>query len=194
MKGYIYKLVIDGTTTIYVGSTVNLKQRRQNHKTDCFNENRKMYNRKVYKTIRERGITNDDFYNRVKIECVEEVYFNERYELGAREKFHILELKPCGNILVPYGKCKEEGDKECIKKWSENNKEKRREHYQKNKEKIKERDRQYREKNKDKIKERNKKYYQKNKDKIKEQDQEYYQKNKDEIKRKAREKYRLKKL
>ena len=39
----------------YVGSSCDMKQRRQKHKYNCNNPNSKNYNNKVYKTIREHG-------------------------------------------------------------------------------------------------------------------------------------------
>ena len=40
---------------IYVGSTVDIKSRKHNHKTCITNENYKAYNLNLYKTIRENG-------------------------------------------------------------------------------------------------------------------------------------------
>ena len=39
----------------YVGSTVNMKERVRDHKKHCHNPNMRLYNLKVYKTIREYG-------------------------------------------------------------------------------------------------------------------------------------------
>ena len=52
-----YKIVnINGDVDLcYVGSTCNMKQRRQQHKDTCSNENNKKYNVKLYQTIREHG-------------------------------------------------------------------------------------------------------------------------------------------
>jgi len=202
-KGYIYKIVIDGTTTIYVGSSTNFKKRRIVHKSDCFNENSKSYNFNLYKIIRnDYKITKDDYDERVKFECIEEVDFNERYELGAREKHFIDDLNPCGNMVIPWDKCKEEAIKErrtinnkkFYQRHKDEIKEKIKEYQEKNKEKIKERNKQYREKNKEKIKEYKREYREKNKEKNDEKAREYRKKNRDEINRKQREKYRLKKL
>jgi predicted GIY-YIG superfamily endonuclease len=53
----IYKLVCLDTTysEVYVGSTTNLKQRKSNHKSKCYNENAKAYNFKIYQYMREHG-------------------------------------------------------------------------------------------------------------------------------------------
>jgi len=52
-----YKITnINGDVELnYVGSTSNMKQRRRNHKSDCFNANSPRYNLKLYKTIRDHG-------------------------------------------------------------------------------------------------------------------------------------------
>ena len=52
-----YKIVCLDTNIdlSYVGSTANFNKRRQQHKSDCDNENCKEYNCKLYQTIRENG-------------------------------------------------------------------------------------------------------------------------------------------
>jgi len=50
-KSVIY--TIRSRHNIYVGSTVNFRARKNNHKTLINNENRKAYNIKLYKTIRD---------------------------------------------------------------------------------------------------------------------------------------------
>lgn len=39
----------------YVGSTINFRNRKYCHKSDCYNQAKPQYNQKVYKTIRENG-------------------------------------------------------------------------------------------------------------------------------------------
>jgi len=69
-----YKIEIEGIIR-YVGMTNNLSRREYQHKTDCFNEKSKQYNKKLYKWIREHNYTNDDIvlipiYNsRNRVEC-----------------------------------------------------------------------------------------------------------------------------
>jgi len=52
-----YKIVnINGDVELcYVGSTVDMKQRRRAHKSNCHNENISQYKLKLYETIREHG-------------------------------------------------------------------------------------------------------------------------------------------
>ena len=53
---YFYKIVCDDVPDYaYVGSTRSLRHRKCQHKSNCNNENRKEYNYKLYKTIRETG-------------------------------------------------------------------------------------------------------------------------------------------
>ena len=56
-KGLIYKLCCndENIKDIYIGSTVDFKQRKGTHKTDCNKEKGKSYNRYVYKFIRDNG-------------------------------------------------------------------------------------------------------------------------------------------
>jgi len=56
-KCVIYKLCCRDITVkdIYIGSTCNFTGRKYGHKGCCTNENRKNYNLKVYKFIRDNG-------------------------------------------------------------------------------------------------------------------------------------------
>ena len=56
-KGLIYKFVCkdDNITENYIGSTVNFKKRKREHKSSCNNIISKEYNRKLYKFMRETG-------------------------------------------------------------------------------------------------------------------------------------------
>lgn len=53
MKYIIYRITIADFT--YIGSTADWHQRQITHKSGCYNENNKEYNKKLYKTIRENG-------------------------------------------------------------------------------------------------------------------------------------------
>ncbi len=56
-KGVIYKIYCKDPNIdkVYIGSTTDFNNRRYNHKYDCKTENRKKYNQKKYKFIRENG-------------------------------------------------------------------------------------------------------------------------------------------
>ena len=51
MVVYIYKMNIKDK--YYIGSTKDIKYRIRRHKSDCYNQNTRSYNFKVYKYIRE---------------------------------------------------------------------------------------------------------------------------------------------
>ncbi len=178
--GYIYKIVVDNQNMIYVGSTKNLRQRKHIHKSHykIFPE------KKLYLTMKELGITEENFKERVSLVWVEDCVFNHRHELTAREKHWIQELKPSCNIRTPYGLPTEEGIKE-----------RRKEDYQKNKEKYKLKSKTYYHQNKEICKEKRRKtskaYYHQNKEKCKEYQKKYTEENRDKIilyQRKYREK------
>jgi hypothetical protein len=167
-------------TNIYVGSTSNFKNRKNQHKTKCTNEKDKYYNISVYQYIRDNGR-----WDNWVIIPIEEYPCNSKKELLIRERYHIDLLRPTLNKNIPTRTEKEyyednkekllekhkiyyEANKEKIveynKEYYENNKEKIKEYYENNKEKIKE----YYENNKQQIDEKHKKYYETNKEKINE--------------------------
>jgi len=56
MSYYIYKICCDDCPEfIYVGSTKAFRQRKRQHKINCNNQNAKIYNEKIYTTIRANG-------------------------------------------------------------------------------------------------------------------------------------------
>ena len=56
-KPYImYKITCnDDKNFIYIGSTINFRGRKNEHKSCCYNINSKKYNLKIYETIRNNG-------------------------------------------------------------------------------------------------------------------------------------------
>ena len=97
--GYVYKLVCKDINAkeIYVGSTVNMNQRRRQHKNACNSEKNKHYNYPVYQYIR----ANSGWENWESV-IVETVEYNEKHELKLRERFHLEELKATLNKLCPH--------------------------------------------------------------------------------------------
>ncbi len=170
--GFVYKLccIDPEIKEIYVGSTKNLRVRKSDHKRSCNNENKKEYNFNVYQFIRANGgFTNWDIIQ------LEQVEFNTKYELHARERYYIETLKSSLNKQIPT-RTKDE--------WNEDNKEEIKE-YQKeyrdeNKEYQREYQKEYREENKEQTKEYQKKYKEKNKEKLKEYKKKYYEEKKKE--------------
>ncbi len=142
----IYKLCCKDTdiTDIYVGSTTNFRGRKNNHKTNCQNEKRKNYNRKVYKFIREHG----DFENWEMI-MIEEFSCSTKLELHKKEREYFELLKPNLNTNVP---------NRTQKQYNIDNKDKKKQYRIDNKDKITEYQKQYNIDNKDKITEYKKQY------------------------------------
>jgi len=162
-KGLIYKIEVDNEL-IYIGSTTNMRSRKNAHKTCCFNEKSKQYNCNIYKIIRDKGITKQNFKNRVNLIWMCDVEYNKRYELNAIEAEYIRLFKPIGNSRVPYEK--EWNIKQYHKQYHKD-------YYQNNKDKIKQRNKEYYQDNKDKVKQYYKQHYQDNKDKIKQSNTKY---------------------
>ena len=170
---------------VYIGSTINLKQRIIDHKKNCNNEKRKQYNFNLYKYIRE----NDGFnmYQFIILECY---VCNFKHELYDREDDYIKNYPNNLNTFRAYLTCREFKDK--IKKYYDENKEEIKQKHKKyrdeNKDKVSMRHKKYRDENKDKIKEYHKKNYVENKDKINKNNKKYYDDNKEKIKEKIKEK------
>ena len=116
--GYIYKLESSFEDPgIYVGSTVNMRTRKNKHKSNCNNSNSNKYNYKLYQYIRDYGGFNNWF-----MLTLEEFEYEELQELRKREDYWIKELKADLN-----GKDAVQ-DKERLKIYYKN-------YYEKNKEK-----------------------------------------------------------
>jgi len=128
---------------IYVGSTTNFRVRKNQHKSNCNNENNKDYNIPIYKYIRDNG----NWDNFVMIP-LEEYPCNSKKEKEIKERYYIDLLKPKLNKIVPTRTPKE--------------------YYEDNKQIISERAKEYNENNKDKIKEYRENNKKKNKEKSKE--------------------------
>ena len=122
----IYKLCCNDPTITdcYVGSTVNFKCRKNDHKTCCNNENGKRYNFNVYKFIREHG----GFENWSMI-LIENFPCDSKLELLKRERYWFETLGATLNKQVP-----SRGPNEAKKNYRDNNREKRN---AKNREKFK---------------------------------------------------------
>jgi hypothetical protein len=180
----IYKLCCKDIliTDIYIGSTTNMRVRKNQHKSSCNNEKSSHYNCYVYQFIRGNG--GFDNFDMVEIE-----QFNakDKKDLHKRERHWIEIFKSTLNIVIPTRTKKEyyEDNKEQLieksKRYSENNIEKvkanRKEYYEDNKEQLIEKSKIYYDNNTEKVKEYKKKYSELNKDKIKD----YFHKNKQKI-------------
>ena len=140
-KSMIYKLVCNDVniSDCYVGSTTNFYRRKQQHKFDCNNENRKIYNQYKYQFIRSNG----GFENWSMI-IIENYACENKRQLEKRERYFMELLNATLNSYTPFltEEEKKEQKKEYDKEYRENHIEE-----------IKEKDKNYKENNKDKIKE-----------------------------------------
>lgn len=146
----------------YVGSTINLDNRKREHRKNCKYEKTKQRNYYVYQFIRENGGFDNWEFGILGIHS-----FDNRIDALIREQYYIesydakLNTKKAINI----------DSKELqIKKKYHNNKEKeslrKKKFYKENKENVFQRCKKYRENNKEKISLWYKRYYQENKEKI----------------------------
>jgi len=144
-KGMIYKLCCKDPTIeeIYIGSTINKRNRKNQHKSACNNPNTKDYNCYKYQFIRDNG----GFENFDMI-VIEAFTCNSKNELECRERYWIETLKPELNKYIP----------------TRTQKEYRKEYYEENKEELNKKHKEYYEKNKEEISKRHKKWYEKNKE------------------------------
>jgi len=165
-------------TNIYVGSTTNFKNRKNNHNRRCNNEKDKKYNLPVYKYIRDNG-----GWNEWVMIPIEEYPCNSKKELEVKERYHIDLLRPTLNKNIPTRTVKEyiEANKEIIA-------EKAKKQYKANKEQILEKCKKQYEVNKEQILEKCKKKYETNKEQILEKCKKYYEDNKEIINEKSKEK------
>ena len=147
-KGLIYTIRTDDG--LYVGSTINFKQRKNQHKCNVYNENDPAYNNKLYKNIRE----NDGEY---LIELYKPFPCNSKQELEKEETKLMMVMNANLNTNKAY--ISEEERKEEAKKRAK-------EYYENNKDVINAKAKEYYDKKSDELKAYGKLYNVKNKDKI----------------------------
>ena len=149
-KCSIYKIEhVDDESLVYVGHTTNFDKRKTQHKINCYNDNGKPYNFKVYQMIRENG-----GWEKFLMLEVEKYPCNDRREAERRENEVMKELKSSMNTNKSFLT-----QDELTEYKKEYNKE-------------------YNESNKHKIQEYMKDYYELHKPEIKEQVKDYYKANK----------------
>ena len=123
---YFYKIVCEDLPNYaYIGSTRSLRHRKSQHKTNCNNENRKMYNCKLYKTIRENG-----GWDNWRMVCIQQGEYENKRSAEIKEEELRLELN--GNMNSQRCYITEEQKKEQLKEC-------KKEYYSENREKILER-------------------------------------------------------
>ncbi len=140
--------------SIYVGSTTNFVNRKNQHKSNIYNENGKIYNLKLYKTIRENNCEWDMLpYSKYPCnDVVEQTIEEERIRQLLKADMN---SKSCGTGLNH----SELGLQEYRKQYGK-------QYRTVNKDKISEQHKQYRTENKNKLNEYHKQHYMDNKDKI----------------------------
>lgn len=168
-KSIIY--TIRSRNNIYVGSTVNFRSRKNDHKKCIYNEKNKNYNIKLYKTIREN---NYEWVMRPysKYPC------NSKLELTIEEERIRQLLKADLNMCACSSGCSTK--KEYMKQYCDQNKDKRKQYRDQHKDHSKK----YREEHKDD----SKKYREEHKDYSKEYMKQYREEHKDELNEQARQK------
>ena len=137
----------------YVGSTVNWKARSHAHKNNCTNENSRVYNYKVYKTIRDNGGWVN--FKMIEIGKAEQLSLRQAQKI---EDDYRIELKANMNSIRCY--VTEEQQRE-------HNKEYDKQRYKNNIEYNKQKNNKYRTNNRDKLKQKAQEYRTNNKDRIK---------------------------
>ena len=97
-KTIIYKIVCNDSniTDCYVGHTTEFTKRKNNHKSNCNNENSNKYNLNVYEFIR----INSGWDNWSMIE-IEKYPCNDNNESCARERYWLETLKANLNMNIP---------------------------------------------------------------------------------------------
>jgi hypothetical protein len=182
----IYKLCCKNPaiSEIYIGHTTNFINRKNNHKTNCCNENSNNYNLYVYNFIRDNGGWNN--WTMVQIEMYN---CNNKREAEIRERYWIETLNAQLNCVNPITSNQEKEQQK--KEWYKINKdyilEKAKQNYEENKEDKLEYQKQYAEEHKDLISEKQKEYREKNKEKLAEQKKEYREAHKEEASKAQKE-------
>jgi len=144
-KCCIYKIEhVDDERLVYVGHTTCFNKRKWNHKSNCYNENVKDYNFKVYQIIRENG-----GWDAFKMIEVEKYPCNDKREAERRENEIMKDLKANMNMINSF-RTEDENKlymEECYKTNKPKLQKQMKEYYKANKEKLQERTKVYREAN-----------------------------------------------
>jgi len=160
-----YKIIcLDNSVELcYVGSTANWKERQRNHRSKCNNENNKLYNSNIYKTIRDNG----GWCNFKMIEISKKEQLNKRQAEQIEEEYRV-ELKANMNSKKCY--LTEEQQQNYHQNYREENVDK-----------LLKQQQNYRDKNKNKVKARLQKWCEENKNKLLKYQQKYREANRDKV-------------
>jgi len=159
-KSVIY--TIRSRHNIYVGSTIDFRSRKKQHKSSLTNENSKSYNIKLYKTIRQNA-GEWDMQPHSIFPCVSKLELTIEEERIRQLLTADLNMVKCGSGLA---------GPEYKKQWYEQNKDKYTEYkkqwYEQNRDEHKEKMNQYREQHRDEIREYKKQYREQHREELRE--------------------------
>lgn len=174
-RGKIYKLISNQTDKVYYGSTIEdkLTKRLGGHRG------------KYRRWLNGKGEYVSSFeivkYDDCRIILVENSPCNTKYELTAREQYHIDNNECCNKLKAHTGLTRTE----YTKKWYEENREivlnKQSFFYKQNKDAVIKYQKQYHDMHKDKVKERMRNYYEQHKHDICDRARQYREENKEKI-------------
>ena len=181
--GVVYKISFNNCDEFYIGSTVNIYNRKKKHKYCCYNEKAKDYNYKLYKFIREHNYEWEDVIFEI-LEQHETVL--DKLQLRKREQYFMDKLKPTLNKLNAYQTAEQQKATKILidKRYQTENREKisEKKKIYNDKKENQERTKKYREENKEKIKEVQKIYKDKHKEEAAEYAKKYREENQDKLK------------
>jgi len=164
-KSVIY--TIRSRHNIYVGSTIDFRSRKKQHKSSLTNENSKSYNIKLYKTIRQNA-GEWDMQPHSIFPCGSKLELSIEEERVRQLLTADMNSNSCGTGLT-----NSDYDKQY------------REQY---KDKYTEYKKQYREQHRGETREKWKQYYDQNKDKYTKKNKQYREQHKEELREKGRQK------
>ena len=93
----IYPLSINDYP-VYIGKTTDIQKRYKEHYSNCYNENDRHFNRRLYKTIRQIGIDKNQFKTYIKINVLYQNVPNN-YS-GIMEDLDINSYREIGNFNI----------------------------------------------------------------------------------------------
>ncbi len=145
---YFYKICSLDNEYIYIGSTKNFKKRVVDHKSNCYNKNLKLYNIKLYSTIR-----NNAGLNNFVFEIIESINTDDREIILKHEQDLMIKYNSNLNTNRSFitDEDKKQYKKQYQKQYQIDNKEQIQQYKIDNKEQIQQLLKQYKIKNRDKI-------------------------------------------
>ena len=124
--GLIYTIKTDNG--LYVGSTCDFVARKRSHKSVCFNENNKEYQKKIYQNIRENG-------GEYSIEIYKMFPCNNEKELLIEENIIIQTLNCNLNSKASFQSIEERKEYEKLKDSKRDRRQDNKKYYEQNREK-----------------------------------------------------------